>query len=212
MHEGKILLHLFCLVIFFHLFYRFWLFIKGLTLQWDSGLVQRLFQNVVTRASATETDVSSKSDFYVFIWKRQSNLSKAINKMSPWIILHLVIRYVIIECPGKHNQLTILLIRLSVCFSSDQIFFVGFLNSKTYCFKFRAMYFMLPKCKGVFMYPEKWCDCLIDIDIYCWSKFWLLNILSKTYILLLTPRSVTGYFYSILKIFIKIKNIQIKRQ
>lgn len=73
------------------------------------------------------------------------------------------------------------------------------------------MYFMLTTCKGVFMYPEKWCDCLIDIDIYCWSKFWLLNILSKTYILLLTPRSVTGYFYSILKIFIKIKNIQIKR-
>lgn len=73
---------------FFTFFYRFWLFIKGLTLQWDSGLVQTLFQNVVTRASATETDVSSKSDFYVFIWKRQSNLSKAINKMSPWIILH----------------------------------------------------------------------------------------------------------------------------
>lgn len=91
MHEDKILLHLFCLVIF-SLFYHFWLFIKGLTLQWDSALVfkvQTLLQTVVTRTSASETIVSNKSDFYMLIWKRQSNLSKAINEMSPWIILRL---------------------------------------------------------------------------------------------------------------------------
>lgn len=69
------------------------------------------------------------------------------------------------------------------------------------------MYFMFLKCKGVFMYFEKWCDCLIDIDIYCWSKFWFLNILLKIYIFLFILRFVIGYFYSILKIFIKIKNI-----
>lgn len=57
----------------------------------------------------------------------------------------------------------------------------------------------------MFMYPKKWCDYLIDIDIYCCSKFWLfLKYLIETNFFFNFPKIyVTYYFYSIFKYFHK---------